>query len=101
MARVGLVRLPLVDLWVLAGLGWKALVALVGQVGQGDLVSQHLGQRGPQRWSCHCLGMSHQQVLAPLVGLVVLGDQQGQLDLASLEVLGDPWHQEVREVRAQ
>lgn len=52
---VGLARLPLEDLWVLVGLGWKALVALVGQVGRGDPASQLLGQRGPRRWSCHCL----------------------------------------------
>lgn len=52
---VGLVHLPLEGLWVLVGLGWKALVALVGQVDQGDPVSQHLGQRGPRRWSYHCL----------------------------------------------
>lgn len=101
VGRVGLVRLPLVGLWVLVGLEWKALVALVGQVGQGDLVSQHLGQRGLRRWNCHCLGRSPQQVLAPLVGLVVLGDQQGQPDPESLEVLGVPWHREVREVPAQ
>lgn len=72
----------------------KVLVAQVVQVGLGGLVDQDPGQRGPRRWSCCCSGTIHQQVLARLVGLAVLGDQLGQRDLGHLEVLGVPWLQE-------
>lgn len=51
---VGLASLLLVDLGVLAGREWQALVAHVVQVGLGDLVNQDLEQRGPRRWSCQC-----------------------------------------------
>lgn len=44
------------------------------------------GQRGPRRWSCHCLGMSHQQVLAPLVGL--WGGHRVGMHTASAEICG-------------
>jgi hypothetical protein len=72
------------------GLGWKVLVAHVVQVDLGDLVNQDLGWRGPRRGSCHCSGTIHLQVLAHLEDLAVQGDQQGQQDLGSLEVLGVP-----------
>lgn len=92
---VGLASLPLLGLGVLVGLEWKLLVAQVGQVGLGDLVNQDLGWRGPRRGTECCSGTIHQQALAPLVGLAVLGDQLGRWGLAHLEVLGVPWLQEV------
>lgn len=39
--------------------------------------------------------MIPQQVLAPLAGLAVLGDQLGQQGLGHLVALGVPWLQEV------
>lgn len=94
MGLVGPAGLLLLGLGVLVGLEWKVLEAQVGQVGLGDLVNQDLGQRGPPRWSCCCPGKIHRQVLAPLVGLAVQGDQLGPQDLGHLEVLVVPWLQE-------
>lgn len=94
---VGLASLPLLGLGGLGGLEWTVLVAQVVQVGLGDLVNQDPGWRGPQRWSCHCSRTIRQQVLAPLSGLAVLGDQLGRQGLGHLEVLEVPWLQEVLE----
>lgn len=87
----GLANLLLLGLGVLGGLGWLVLVDHVVLVGRGDLVNQDPGLRGPRRWSCHCSRTIHQQVLAPLVGLAVLGDQLGQQGLGHPEGLGVPW----------
>lgn len=92
---VGLASLPLQGLGVLVGLEWLVLVAHVAQVGLGDLVNQDPGRPAPLRWRCCCSRMSRRIVLAPLVGLAVLGDQLGRQDLEHLEVLVVPCLQEV------
>lgn len=97
----GLASLPLLGLGVLGGLEWTVLVGQVAQVGLEDLVSPDPEQRGPQRWSYCCPRMIRQQVLVPLVGLAVLGDQLGQQGLEHLEVPEVPWLQEVLEVLGQ